>query len=73
MGLDFVDPWYWYRTHLDDRRTYLFQREVLARHATLLDGVSFFANDTFGHHVPHGPLDETLAVVRTADSGVSGG
>ena len=67
FGLDFVDPWYWYRTHLDDRRTYLFQREVLADHADLVDGVSFFANDTFGHFVPHGPLGETLDVVRVAD------
>ncbi|MDP9793010.1 hypothetical protein J2S43_001522 [Catenuloplanes nepalensis] len=62
LGLDFVDPWYWYRTYLDDRRTYLYQREVLAEHAALVDGVSFFANDTFGHFVPDGPLTETLAV-----------
>ncbi|MBB2911337.1 hypothetical protein FHS43_002602 [Streptosporangium becharense] len=67
FGLDFVDPWYWYRTHLDDRRTYLFQRETLAAEAAYVDGVSFFANDTFGHFVPQAPLAETLAVVRAAD------
>lgn len=64
FGLDFVDPWYWYRTHLDDRRTYLYQRAVLAEHLDAVDGVSFFANDTFGQFVPRAPLDETLAVLR---------
>ncbi len=66
FGLDFADPWYWYRTWLDDRRTYLYQRRVLAEHAGLIDGVSFFANDTFGHFIPDGPLTETLATLRTA-------
>ncbi|MFJ4691124.1 hypothetical protein [Streptomyces sp. NPDC088766] len=68
FGLDFVDPWYWYRTHLDDRRSYLYQREVLRRQAAHIDGVSFFANDTFGHYVPRPPLDETLRAVRAADA-----
>ncbi|WP_328992279.1 hypothetical protein OG394_38550 [Kribbella sp. NBC_01245] len=63
LGLDFVDPWYWYRTHLDDRRTYAYQREVLAAESALIDGVTFFANDTFGHFVPPGPLRETLDVL----------
>lgn len=67
FGLDFVDPWYWYRTHLDDRRTYLYQRELLVRLAEAVDGVSFFANDTFGHYIPIGPLAETLGAVREAD------
>lgn len=67
FGLDFVDPWYWYRTHLDDRRTYLYQREILPKLASLVEGVSFFANDTFGHFVPAGPLAETLGTVREAD------
>lgn len=62
-ALDFVDPWYWYRTHLDDIRTYRYQRELLPRLADQVDGVSFFANDTFGHHVPAGPLAETLDVI----------
>lgn len=66
LGLDFVDPWYWYRTHLDDRRTYTFQREVLTAHGDLVDGVCFFANDTFGHFVPYGPMGETFAAVRAA-------
>lgn len=63
-ALDFVDPWYWYRTHLDDIRTYRYQRDLLPRLAGQVDGVSFFANDTFGHHVPSGPLADTLAVVK---------
>jgi hypothetical protein len=68
-GLDFVDPWYAYRTHLDDKRTYRYQREVLAGPArAMIDGVSFFANDTFGHFVPAGPLAETLDAVRVADA-----
>jgi hypothetical protein len=67
FGLDFVDPWYWYRTYLDDRRTYLFQRETLAEQAHLIDGVSFFANDTFGHFIPPAPLTETLDVVTKAE------
>ncbi|MEU8242298.1 hypothetical protein AB0C07_28950 [Actinoplanes missouriensis] len=68
-GLDFVDPWYWYRTHLDDRRTYLYQRELLAGPAAAhVGGFSFFANDTFGHFVPEGPLTETLAVILAAEA-----
>ncbi|MEU4243906.1 hypothetical protein [Actinoplanes sp. NPDC026619] len=66
FGLDFADPWYWYRTWLDDRRTYLYQRQVVAEHAELIDGVSFFANDTFGHLIPDGPLTETLDILRKA-------
>ncbi|MFJ2261552.1 hypothetical protein ACIOKD_24980 [Streptomyces sp. NPDC087844] len=68
FGLDFVDPWYWYRTHLDDRRTYQYQREILLQQAAHIDGVSFFANDTFGHYVPRVPLDDTLRDVRGADA-----
>ncbi|WP_426225766.1 hypothetical protein [Pseudarthrobacter sp. DSP2-3-2b1] len=68
MGVDFVDPWYWYRTHLDDRRTYLYQREVISKEGNCIDGISFFANDTFGHFVPHGPLSETLAAVRAVEA-----
>ncbi|MGW3346396.1 hypothetical protein ACWDA3_24055 [Nonomuraea rubra] len=67
LGLDFVDPWYWYRTYLDDRRTYLYQREVLAAHAGSVAGVSFFANDTFGQFVPETELAVTLEAVRKAD------
>ncbi|MET9596030.1 hypothetical protein ABZY45_34650 [Streptomyces sp. NPDC006516] len=67
LGLDFVDPWYWYRTYLDDRRTYCYQREVLAAHAGAVGGVCFFANDTFGHFVPEPELSMTLEVVRKAE------
>ncbi|MFJ8545834.1 hypothetical protein ACIRFH_28180 [Streptomyces sp. NPDC093586] len=67
LGLDFVDPWYWYRTYLDDRRTYSYQREVLSAHADAVGGVCFFANDTFGHFIPEPELSMTLEVVRKAD------
>lgn len=67
FGLDFADPWYWYRIWLDDRRTYLYQRKVLAEHPELIDGVSFFANDTFGHLIPDGPLAETLDILRKTE------
>ena len=68
FGMDFVDPWYWYRTYLDDRRTYLYQRQVLVENADSIDGVSFFANDTFGHFIPNGPLTETLTATRQAET-----
>jgi hypothetical protein len=32
----------------------------------VIDGVSFFANDTFGHFVPGAPLTETLAALEAA-------
>ena len=67
MGLDFVDPWHWHRTYLDDRRTYLYQREVLADCAELIDGVTFFGNDTFGHFVMADPLAETLETLRRTE------
>ena len=68
-SLDFVDPWYWYRTYLDDIRTYTYQRDVYGRLGAALDGVSFFANDTFGLFVPRGPLDATFGAVRSAWAG----
>ena len=58
-AVDFVDPWYAYRTHLDDIRSYEYQREVLRKHRDLTDGVTFFANDTFGQFVPRARLEET--------------
>ncbi|MDJ1113813.1 hypothetical protein [Microbacterium dauci] len=58
-AVDFVDPWYAYRTHLDDIRSYQYQREVLRSHRDLTDGVTFFANDTFGQFVPRERLEET--------------
>jgi hypothetical protein len=63
FSFDFVDPWYWYRTYLDDRRIVTFQRDVYNRVADLTTGIMFFANDTFGQFVPRGPLDETLAAI----------
>lgn len=53
--------------HLDDIRTYRYQRQLLPTLAAEVDGVSFFANDTFGHHVPAGLLAETLEVVRATE------
>jgi len=67
MAMDFVDPWYWYRIHLDDRRHFLFQHEVYSELGPECDGVMFFANDTFGHFIPRAPLNETLAVVARAN------
>ncbi|MCH7232430.1 hypothetical protein L0U85_16445 [Glycomyces sp. L485] len=71
MGLDFVDPWRWHRAYLDDRRTYLCQREVLEDCAELIDGVTFFANDTFGQFVRADPLAETLATLSRAEKRAS--
>lgn len=65
FSFDFVDPWYWYRTYLDDRENFLFQHKVFARLGDHCDGVTFFANDTFGHFVMEHPLAETEAAVRT--------
>jgi hypothetical protein len=62
-AVDFVDPWYAYRTHLDDIRSYEYQRDVLRKHRELTDGVTFFANDTFGQFVPRARLDETRHVL----------
>ena len=59
-ALDFVDPWYAYRVHLDDIRTYRYQREILANNGELIDGITFFANDTFGFFVPQKRLRETF-------------
>ncbi|MDQ7992870.1 MAG: hypothetical protein AAGC63_15430, partial [Propionicimonas sp.] len=67
FSTDFVDPWYWYRIHLDDRRHFLFQHEVYRELGAECDGVMFFANDTFGHFVPPEPLAQTLAVVAEAN------
>ncbi|MGW8482431.1 hypothetical protein ACWGJP_04790 [Microbacterium sp. NPDC055903] len=63
-AVDFVDPWYAYRTHLDDIRSYAYQRDVLRTHRDLTDGVTFFANDTFGQFVPAERLDETRRVLQ---------
>ena len=64
-AVDFVDPWYAYRTHLDDIRSYEYQRQVLRKHRDLTDGVTFFANDTFGQFVPRERLDETRQLLSS--------
>jgi hypothetical protein len=66
FSVDFVDPWYWYRVYLDDRKNFLFQHEMYKKLGGQCDGVTFFANDTFGHYVMPQPLGETLAAVRAA-------
>ncbi|MFG1994990.1 hypothetical protein ACGFJ7_33950 [Actinoplanes sp. NPDC048988] len=38
---------------------------MLVAEAGSIDGVSYFANDTFGHFVPRRWLDETLSVVSS--------
>lgn len=63
FSVDFVDPWYWYRIYLDDRKNFLFQHDTYRTHGALCQGVSFFANDTFGHWVMPTPLQETYSVV----------
>ncbi|MFB7249886.1 hypothetical protein [Microbacterium sp. NPDC056234] len=68
FSFDFVDPWYWYRTYLDDRRTWLFQHEVFRDTGFDADGVTFFANDTFGHFVWPDALAETREVIRSASA-----
>ena len=64
--LDFVDPWYWYRTYLDHQKNFVFQQQIYQKHGKRLQGISFFANDTFGHFVFPAPLNETLRAVRAA-------
>lgn len=66
FSFDFVDPWYWYRTALDDRRTYLFQHQAYRDTGVDADGVTFFANDTFGHFVWPDALEQTRAEVTAA-------
>jgi hypothetical protein len=72
FSVDFVDPWYWYRTYLDDRRYFTFQHEVYREIGPRCDGVSFFANDTFGQFVMPQPLGETLTVVAEANGWTKG-
>lgn len=72
FSVDFVDPWYWYRTYLDDRRTFLFQQEMYAKLGHEAEGITFFANDTFGHFVRSAPLEETrIAVLDALDTRVA--
>lgn len=68
-SLDFVDPWYWYRVYLDSPHFWHRQRAVYGELSGMLDGVMFFANDTFGHFVMPDPLGTTLALLpRRADA-----
>ncbi len=64
--VDFVDPWYWYRVYLDERKNYLWQHDLYRRLGPRCNGVSFFANDTFGQWVMPDPLGLTWDVVREA-------
>jgi len=66
FSVDFFDPWYWYRTFLDDRKNFLHQHEIYRKHGKKCQGISFFANDTFGHFVTEKPLKETLQALRDA-------
>ncbi len=66
FSVDFVDPWYWYRVYLDLRAVFLHQHAVYRQLGPRCQGVSFFANDTFGLWVLPQPLRETLEVVRQA-------
>ncbi|WP_067195331.1 hypothetical protein [Microbacterium sp. XT11] len=62
-SVDFVDPWYWYRVYLDSPHFWHRQRAVYGELSGMLDGVMFFANDTFGHFVMPDPLGTTLALL----------
>lgn len=64
FSFDFFDPWYWYRSFQEDKRIYLYQRELYRKYGADCHGISFFANDTYGHYVPKPLLDETLKVVQ---------
>jgi len=66
FSVDFVDPWYWYRVYLDERKNYLFQHSMYQRVGKLCQGVSFFANDTFGHWVMPDPLSQTWEAICQA-------
>lgn len=68
FSFDFVDPWYWYRIFNDDKRIYQLQRDLYRRFGSDCHGVSFFANDTYGHYVPESYLAETLKVIRDTHS-----
>ena len=65
-SLDFVDPWYWYRVYLDSPHFWHRQRATYGDLREKLDGVMFFANDTFGHFVMPDPLGTTLALLPGA-------
>jgi hypothetical protein len=66
FSVDFVDPWYWYRSYLDLRALYLHQRAVYRELGSQCQGVSFFGNDTFGQWVLPGPLGDTFRVASEA-------
>lgn len=71
FSTDFVDPWYAYRVHLDHREIFEFQHKVYREHGSRAQGLSFFANDTFGHFVPQRPLAQTWAAVTEGHARVA--
>src|SRR4029078_10479487 len=64
FSVDFFDPWYWCRLFLDDRKNFLHQHALYREHGKKCQGISFFANDTFGHFVTEKPLTETIQALR---------
>jgi hypothetical protein len=72
FSFDFVDPWYTYRVYLDHRKDFHFQHEVYKKHGHRCQGISFFANDTFGHFVMPTPLNETLQAIKSGLSFAAG-
>jgi hypothetical protein len=66
FSFDFVDCWYAYRVYLDLRWAFTLQHSIYKDWGQKLQGISFFANDTFGQFVFPEPLGETAAVVRQA-------
>ena len=64
FSVDFFDPWYGCRLFLDDRKNFLYQHEIYRTHGKKCQGISFFANDNFGHFVPEKPLNETIQALQ---------
>lgn len=62
-SFDFVDPWYIYRTYIDLPDRYSLQRELFTKWGHYSDGITFFANDTFGFFVFEEPLRETYQII----------
>lgn len=63
FSFDFVDCWYAYRVYLDLRWAFTLQHSIYKEWGKKLQGISFFANDTFGQFVFPQALSETLKVI----------
>ena len=66
FSVDFFDPWYTYRVYLDMKQFIEIQHEIYRTWGAKCQGVSFFANDTFGLWVPEQPLNRTYQALQLA-------